>query len=398
MAEMKSDKADSLSKEETHCLRLFLCLKICTLAVRNVFDRIVPPCTLESFLRQYQRTLTSRNSNYRCTNEQVAKLFPGGQVVDSTEFDYSLLYKLIRNFVTIPPPTSGWGNRPLPRHLDETDDIERIRYWRNILAHMSNFEICDMDFFTCWSDLSQAIARLSKGGLSREVESLRTKTFDNWIEHEMEEMRNELKEMRNEMREEFMNLRQDVADCWTNIAHNRQNIQNFNNRQDIPICITEEENRTEMPVMPTGSENNLDHLCHGCFEITSLAYRTSTVFMSVFPGGWLRWSNDKSKFTKFIFRKTIEDGRTYFYIIPADYREYWVTIGQFSWYVRCTKGDPTGCINGTWEIKCLEYNNEDCYVLCAKDGNYLSAGSTGRMHGKRGDINEKRRFLIRRIN
>ena len=66
---------------------------------------------------------------------------------------------------------------------------------------------------------------------------MRTKTFDNWIEHEMEEMRNELKEMRNEMREEFMNLRQDVADCWTNIAHNRQNIQNFNNRQGKLCCL-----------------------------------------------------------------------------------------------------------------------------------------------------------------
>jgi hypothetical protein len=75
----------------------------------------------------------------------------GGQVVDSKDFDFSLLYRLIKNFVIIPPPTSGWGNQP----LNETDDIERIRYFRHFLAHISKFEICDMDFFTYWSDLSQ---------------------------------------------------------------------------------------------------------------------------------------------------------------------------------------------------------------------------------------------------
>jgi hypothetical protein len=37
----------------------------------------------------------------------------------------------------------------------ETDDIERIRYLRNFLTHNSKFEICDTDFSTHWTDLSQ---------------------------------------------------------------------------------------------------------------------------------------------------------------------------------------------------------------------------------------------------
>ena len=79
-----------------------------------------------------------------------------GQVVVSTDFDFTLVYKLIRNLLTaIPAPTCGWGNQPLPRHLNETDDIERIRYYRNELAHNSYFEICDEDFSTYWTDLSQ---------------------------------------------------------------------------------------------------------------------------------------------------------------------------------------------------------------------------------------------------
>jgi hypothetical protein len=67
-----------------------------------------------------------------------------------------LLYKLIRNLLTaIPAPARGWGNQPLPRDLNETDDIERIRCLRNFLTHNSKFEICDTDFSTHWNDLSQ---------------------------------------------------------------------------------------------------------------------------------------------------------------------------------------------------------------------------------------------------
>ena len=79
----------------------------------------------------------------------------GGQVV-SADFDFTLLYKLIRNFLTTdPPPTYGWGNPPSSGHVNETDDIERIRYLRNLLAHNSKFKICNTDFFTHWTDLSQ---------------------------------------------------------------------------------------------------------------------------------------------------------------------------------------------------------------------------------------------------
>ena len=81
----------------------------------------------------------------------------GNQVaVDSADFDFTLLYKLIRNLLTaIPAPTCGWGNQPLPGHLNEADDIERIRHLRNYLANNSDLEICDTDFSTHWTDLSE---------------------------------------------------------------------------------------------------------------------------------------------------------------------------------------------------------------------------------------------------
>jgi hypothetical protein len=67
-----------------------------------------------------------------------------------------LLYKLIRNLlIAIPAPNRGWGKQPLPAHLNETDDIERIRHNRNNLAHTSDFEISDTNFSNDWADLSQ---------------------------------------------------------------------------------------------------------------------------------------------------------------------------------------------------------------------------------------------------
>jgi predicted nucleic acid-binding Zn-ribbon protein len=70
------------------------------------------------------------------------------------------------------------------------------------------------------------IRRLSKGSLSTDVESMRTKSFDKCIKNEMEEdIRNEMKEIR----EEFMELQHQVTD-------NTQEIHNINTR-NIPLNI-----------------------------------------------------------------------------------------------------------------------------------------------------------------
>ena len=96
---------------------------------------------------------------FYCFTEKLHSSFifisGGGIAVDSADFDFILLYKLIRNRLSIPAPYCGWGSQPLPHHLDIADDIERIRYFRNILTHNSDFEICDTDFSTHWTDLSQ---------------------------------------------------------------------------------------------------------------------------------------------------------------------------------------------------------------------------------------------------
>ena len=175
---------------------------------------------------------------------------------------------------------------------------------------------------------------------------------------------------------------------------------------DNHICITGDKNVRailgdsiyNMPMRRTGNRGNVDHLRNGRFEIIPLAYRMGKIFMSKLCGSWLRWSNDRGKYTTFRFREIAEDGRRYFHIISDDFPTYYVTMGMFSWYVRCTKGDPRGVIDDTWDIQILDYHYEDCYILCTRDGNYMSADCSQRIHGKRGGIDERRMFFIRQIN
>jgi len=78
----------------------------------------------------------------------------GGKVV-SADFDFTLLYRLIRNLLTtIPAPKNERGEQSSLGHLNEAD-IETIRLFSNFLAHSSYLEIDDEDFSFHWTNLSQ---------------------------------------------------------------------------------------------------------------------------------------------------------------------------------------------------------------------------------------------------
>jgi hypothetical protein len=77
-----------------------------------------------------------------------------GKVVVSADFDFNLLYKLIRH-LDIHDPTNGWGIQATHGCVKEADDIERIRHLRNIINHKTKFETCDTDFSILWTGSSQ---------------------------------------------------------------------------------------------------------------------------------------------------------------------------------------------------------------------------------------------------
>lgn len=79
---------------------------------------------------------------------------------DYNKFDVALLYTLIRNLCCLPSPAQGWGERPKATDTEISDDIERLRLFRNnYYAHASSASISDAVFRDVWRNLKLVIKR-----------------------------------------------------------------------------------------------------------------------------------------------------------------------------------------------------------------------------------------------
>lgn len=81
---------------------------------------------------------------------------------DYNKFDVTLLYTLIRNLCSLPSPSQGWGNEPKSTDTQLSDDIERLRLFRNnYYAHVNSAEIPDKLFHDIWMDLKCVMKRIT---------------------------------------------------------------------------------------------------------------------------------------------------------------------------------------------------------------------------------------------
>lgn len=82
-------------------------------------------------------------------------------VPDYSNFDVTLLYRLIRNLCPTLKPSKQWGKEPKATDLTIGDDIERIRLFRNKhYAHADSAEIPDSEFTDLWNEGKSLIHRL----------------------------------------------------------------------------------------------------------------------------------------------------------------------------------------------------------------------------------------------
>jgi hypothetical protein len=68
------------------------------------------------------------------------------------------MYKLLRNYgPNLPPPTNGWGKKPDIGQKLPTDDVERIRLYRNEVVHKTRTtSVREKDDIRLkWEDLSK---------------------------------------------------------------------------------------------------------------------------------------------------------------------------------------------------------------------------------------------------
>ncbi|XP_062575281.1 uncharacterized protein LOC134237194 isoform X2 [Saccostrea cucullata] len=136
------------------------------------FDTVIPLNQLESHLKRHEKKLRKI-----CNGGQISNLFPGYGTVTSTDFDISLLYKIIRNTTKVRKPTKDWGGTPDATDIEPADDLERVRICRNSLCHGPQ-SISDTEFEKRWKELKEVIQRLAGGQLDGEINSLQNKDLD----------------------------------------------------------------------------------------------------------------------------------------------------------------------------------------------------------------------------
>lgn len=110
------------------------------------------------------------------------------QPPDYNLFDVSLLYTLIRNLCSLPSPTQGWGKEPKSTDTQISDDIERLRLFRNnYYAHAESARVSESVFKDIWRSLKLALNRIqSRCNVNYEDELMRIEqskyTLSHWEE------------------------------------------------------------------------------------------------------------------------------------------------------------------------------------------------------------------------
>ncbi|XP_062574932.1 uncharacterized protein LOC134236809 [Saccostrea cucullata] len=141
-------------------------------ALQRYFDKVFPPAELFMLLQKEKNNLRRQLDTDQCD-----QLFPVDKSIPtSTVFDVPIMYKLLRNYgPNLPTPTKGWGKTPEAGQKSPTNDVERIRFYRNEAKHKTPATSV-MEKEDCrekWRDLCQAILRLSEGSLEQDIMDLR---------------------------------------------------------------------------------------------------------------------------------------------------------------------------------------------------------------------------------
>ena len=159
-----ADEALRTTDEKANFQRLTRLLMRGGLALlREVFDSIHPhlPAVLGNpTIKSNLQTLRGRvltQPEWDCLYNP-----PSGAYGKSTDFDISLLCKLLREICSLTPPATGW--KDLPNITDHSlgADLVRIRIYRNkIYGHNHTMEVTDADFEKLWMEISEALLRIA---------------------------------------------------------------------------------------------------------------------------------------------------------------------------------------------------------------------------------------------
>ena len=162
-----ADEALSTTDEKANFQRLTRLLMRGGLALlREVSDSIHSPANLPAVLsnltiKSNLRTLRGRVLTHPEWNCLYNPSGPG-TYGKSTDFDISLLCKLLRAICSLTPPATGWDILPNSTDQSLEADLARIKFYRNkIYGHNHRMEITDADFEKLWMEISEALLRIA---------------------------------------------------------------------------------------------------------------------------------------------------------------------------------------------------------------------------------------------
>ena len=165
-----ADEALRATDEKANFQRLTRLLMRGSLALlKEVFDSIHPLPSLPAVLSNpaiNAQLLTLRRNRVLTHPEWNCLYNPSGPGTygKSTDFDISLLCKLLRAICNLTPPATGWDNLPNSTDHSLGADLVRIRTYRNsIYGHNHSMEITNADFENLWTEISEVLLRIASG-------------------------------------------------------------------------------------------------------------------------------------------------------------------------------------------------------------------------------------------
>lgn len=140
-----------------------------TRLLREIFDRCYPPSCLSTILSK--PSTKTQLQTAKLTRPQWQCLYPSpGVYGKSTDFDITLLFRLLRTICHLAPPAAtGWDTLPPCTDQSLTADLVRIKYYRNsVYGHVSEeMDISNEEFPLLWQNISDALERIA-GNISSE--------------------------------------------------------------------------------------------------------------------------------------------------------------------------------------------------------------------------------------
>ncbi len=133
-----------------------------TTLLREIFDQNCPPSDLPKILKNPATVKQLKAA--KLTKPQWDCLFPSpGVYGKSTEFDVTLLFKLLRTICNLTPPATGWDALPTDTDHSLTADLARIKFYRNsVYGHVNqNMEITNEEFPSLWKEISDTLVGIA---------------------------------------------------------------------------------------------------------------------------------------------------------------------------------------------------------------------------------------------